>query len=201
MEKTVEQTIKEARELHKLNLVKGFTQNDNPQPETEVKKSDVLYALNSCDSEIKFEKTGKEIKEKGNELLTELTATLGVKKSEADKLLEDCGQAPTHDIPAYMTADMKIDVGYKRYDWPEMETETEGKRYNVYDTLSPEQEKNLKVNYAANAEQAKCRRDYNDKIYEICNIIVDMKACEMLQSIDDNKKYKLTPKQFIVLKF
>ncbi len=164
----------------------------------ETEKSDIMYALGNGNIEIT--KSGKEIKEQVESvLLPELNANLAVKEAEATEKLGECGAAPTSDPDPWWTGDVKMDVGYKIYDWREMDFCKPESR--MYDSLSASDEAEKKGNCPTSEAEAKARREYNDIVRAICNIRVDIKACEILKELKDNAQYKLTPRQVITLKF
>lgn len=165
----------------------------------ETEKSDILYALGNGNIEIT--KSGKEIKEQVESVvLPELNSNLAVKEAEATEKLGECGAAPTRDPYLWWTGDVKMDVGYKIYDdW--RETNFCKPESRVYDSLSASDEAEKKGNCPTSEAEAKARREYNDIVYAICNIRVDIKACEILKELKDNTQYKLTPRQVITLKF
>lgn len=153
----------------------------------EVEKSDIMNAL-SYQGEIKVSKTGKEIKQQVDDvLLPDLNAKLAVKEEEATKKLADCGDAPTRDVDPWWTGDVKMDVGYKVYSWDE--------------TYYNEEKANDSVAGSLSGEEADCRRCYNDIVRAICNIKVDIKACEILKELKDGTTYDLTPRQVLALRF
>lgn len=164
----------------------------------ETEKSDIMYALGNGNIEIA--KSGKEIKEQVESvLLPELNANLAVKEAEATEKLGECGAAPTSDPDPWWTGDVKMDVGYKIYSWCEMDFCKPESR--MYDSLSASDEAEKKGNCPTSEAEAKARREYNDIVRAICNIRVDIKACEILNELKDNAQYKLTPRQVITLKF
>lgn len=166
--------------------------------EEKTEKSDIMYALGNGNIEIT--KSGKEIKEQVESvLLPELNANLAVKEAEATEKLGECGDAPTSDPDPWWTGDVKIDVGYKIYSWREMDFCKPESR--MYDSLSASDEAEKKGNCPTSEAEAKARREYNDIVRAICNIRVDIKACEILKELKDNTQYKLTPRQVITLKF
>ena len=162
----------------------------------DIEKSDVMNAI-QYSGNIQITKTGKEIKESvQNILLPELNAQLEEKKTAADSLLEDCGNAPTHNTNPWWTDDLRIEVPYKIYDWQETEY-NDRSQTSVVGSLSAEHSEKVekKYNFAKSVEEAEERRKYNDEVRAIANIIVDLKACEILLQLKDNKEYVLTPKQ------
>lgn len=166
----------------------------------EVEKSDIMNAL-SYQGEIKVSKTGKEIKQQvGDVLLPDLNAKLDVKEEEATKKLADCGEAPTRDVEPWWTCDVKMDVGYKVYSWSETYYDEEKANDSVAGSLSGE-EKKKEFNCPESKEEADCRRCYNDIVRAICNIKVDIKACEILKELKDGTTYDLTPRQVLALRF
>lgn len=173
---------------------------DKAAEEADVEKSDVMDAL-SYQGDIKLSKTGKEIKDQVDTvLLPAMTADLAVKEAEADKKLKDCGTAPTKDPDKWWTDGIKMDCGYKIYDWEEtyVPNNDGGK---MMSSLSASDAEDKKGNVPENQEQATCRREYNDIVRAICNIKVDIKACEILKTLADNKEFELSPRQVLALRF
>lgn len=165
----------------------------------EVEKSDIMYALSGTDG-IKVSKTGKEIKEQVESVvLPELNAALATKKNAADEKLKDCGKAPSCEVYPYWTGEIKMDVGYKIYKWEETYIPENPNR--LMPSLSAEDSESKKGNIPENANQAAARREYNDLVNAICNIMVDIKACEILKNLKDGTEYELTPRQVLTLKF
>lgn len=155
----------------------------------------------SYQGEIKVSKTGKEIKQQVDDvLLPDLNAKLAVKEEEATKKLADCGDAPTRDVDPWWTGDVKMDVGYKVYSWDETYFNEEKANDSVAGSLSGE-EKKKEFNCPESKEEADCRRCYNDIVRAICNIKVDIKACEILKELKDGTTYDLTPRQVLALRF
>lgn len=132
--------------------------------------------------------------------LPDLNAKLAVKEEEATKKLADCGDAPTSDVDPWWTGDVKMDVGYKVYSWDETYYNEEKANDSVAGSLSGE-EKKKEFNCPESKEEADCRRCYNDIVRAICNIKVDIKACEILKELKDGTTYDLTPRQVLALRF
>ena len=174
---------------------------DDEDPDGGVKKSDIAEAFSGYGSNIKIKKKGKEIKEHLKEvLIPELNARLVELSGKADKLLECCGNAPTRVPDSWWTDGIRIDCGYKVYDWREMECcKTDGRV--MYATLSAEDAAEKKGNVPENEEQATSRREYNDTVRKICNVKVDLKTCEIMQNLKDGEEYELNARQVIALKF
>ena len=195
-EETAEETeeVSKAEETETEETAEGA--EDGEEEETE--KSDIMYALGN--GNIKVTKTGKEIKDQVDSvLLPELNANLATKEAEAFAKLGECGNAPTKDPDTWWTGDVKMDVGFKVYDWREREwCQNDGR---MYPTLSASDEAEKKGNCPTSAAEAKAREEYNELVRCICNIKVDIKACEILKTLKDNTQYELTPRQVITLKF
>lgn len=192
-----EETAEETEEVSKAEETETEeTAEDNAEEETE--KSDIMYALGN--GNIKVTKTGKEIKDQVDSvLLPELNSALAAKEAEATTKLGECGNAPTKDPDTWWTGDVKMDVGFKVYDWREREwCQNDGR---MYPTLSASDEAEKKGNCPTSAAEAKARDEYNELVRCICNIKVDIKACEILKTLKDNTQYELTPRQVITLKF
>lgn len=169
--------------------------------EADMEKSDVMDAL-SYQGDIKVSKTGKEIKDQVDTvLLPAMTADLAVKEAEAEKKLKDCGQAPTKDPDKWWTDGIKMDCGYKVYDWEETYVPNNDGGGKMMSSLSAEDANDKKGNVPENQEQANCRREYNDIVRAICNIKVDIKACEILKTLKDEKQFELSPRQVLALRF
>ena len=199
------------------NLTKGFAADNNPEEdlskanevnpfdvaaqEAEIEKSDVMNAI-QYGGDIKVTKTGKEIKKNVTDILIpELTTQLATKKKEANECLKNCGQAPTKDVNPWWTDDLRIEVPFKVYDWEEMRMKTTDER--VVDTLSAEHsaEMEKKYNFAKTEAEALARQQYNECVRAVSNILVDLEACRVVQSLKDETEYALTPKQFATFRF
>lgn len=170
---------------------------------SEIEKSDIMDAISygGGNSNFGIKKTGKEIKEQiKNTILPTKQAELATKKFEADKLLAECGTAPTKDICRWWTNNIKMEVGYKTYNWEECRMKTQGDY--VCDTISWEQDESPKCNCCETEEQCKARREYNEVVEIICRILVDIKACEILtKNLGDEDSITLTPQQLVVFQF
>lgn len=215
----IQEAIKNARAAQRERILNSFNvdaeedvskgQQTNPfdeyeeefdkAEENDVEKSDVMQAISGCDSDIKVSKTGKELKAQADILLSELNSKLAIKQSEADMALKDCGGAPTRNPDKWYTDGICTDCGYKIYDWNE--TYFPENQSQIMPSLSAEDLSSRKGNIPENREQAECRRAYNDIVYAICQIMVDIKACEILKGLDDGKEYTLTPRQIFALGF
>jgi len=167
----------------------------------DIRKADIFNTLKQEENSIRITKTGKQIKQQiDTVVLPELRVKLSALKLKADEKLKDCGERPTKDVYPWWAEGIQIDdCGYKIYDWEE--TCILNKESIVGVTISSEDVKNKYINVPQTEEEAKARREYNNIIQEICNILVDLKACEILKQIDDNKTYELTPLQVIAFKF
>lgn len=181
------------------NAEKAVETDEETSEEDSAEKSDIMYALSG--GNIKVSKTGKQIKEQvDNVILPELNASLAVKENEATEKLKECGQAPTACVPTWWTGDVKMDVGYKFYEWRETEwCKPENQR--MYATLSANDEAEKKGNCPTSEGEAIARCAYNEIVRCICNIKVDIKACEILKTLKDATEYELTPRQVLTLKF
>lgn len=172
---------------------------DKEDDETE--KAHIMDAL-SYGNDIKVSKTGKEIKAQVKDvLIPKLNAELEEWKGKADGFLESCGKAPTKTPAPWWTADTEIEVPYKIYDWNETYIPQQERGSISYETLSAEDAAAKKGNVPENAEQAKARNDYNEAVRMVCNVLVDLKACDILLALKDGKEYELTPRQVLTLGF
>lgn len=168
--------------------------------EVDIEKSEILDMISSQES-IKISKTGKEIKDQVNNVLLPAMATdLAVKEAEADNELKKCGAAPTKDPEKWWSQDVEIDCGYKIYNWNDTYA-SDNSVGNIMSALSAEDAKDKEINTPENQEQANSRRKYNDIIRNICSIKVDIKACEILNNLEDKKQFELSPRQILSFKF
>lgn len=168
-----------------------------------IRKSDILYALSGYDSKIKFRKNGKEIKEQLNRsVIPALNADLSAAQNKADELLKECGAAPTHDVPEYWTGDLKINLAYKFYEWDETRV-PETQSVGVVASFSPDSyQKRCCKNAPASQEEAEARCQYNEQIRKVANITTDIKACEIVsQNLKDSESIELTVRQLVAFKF
>ena len=178
-------------------------EDDAEKVETgDLEKSDIMNAF-GYGSDVKVTKTGKEIAEQVDTvILPALNAKLIEKKSDADDLLAECGNAPTKEVPVWWTGDVKIPVEYKMYDWDETCVPSNDDGGIASSLSAPDaEEKRAKYNRPENADQANARRQYNDCIRCVCEILVDIKACEILKSLKPGKEYELSTRQVVALQF
>lgn len=173
---------------------------EDEESEEKTEKSDIAEALSHGD--IKIKKTGKEIKDQiSNIIMPDLTAKLAAKEVEATDLLKECGNAPTHDVYGWWTDGIKMDCGYKVYEWNETYFE-ENRDQRFMPTFTAADEAEKKGNKPADKVQAEARQRYNDVVRAICNIKVDIKTCEVMTSnLAEGTTYELSARQAIVLRF
>ena len=165
----------------------------------DLNKSDVMNAISGYESKITLNKSGKELKEQvKNIVLPEKNRCKETCEKEAKDLLEECGAAPTRDVDKWWTNDMDIEVPFKIYSWDETYVPERG--VGIAETLSPSDNKEL--NAPGSQKVAELRRKYNDKVRNVCDALVDIKACEiLLNNVEDKQKFELTPRQIIAFKF
>ena len=176
-------------------------EEDVDENEDETEKAHIMEAL-SYGNDIKVSKTGKEIKAQVKDvLIPKLNAELEEWKGKADGLLEGCGNAPTKTPPPYWTVDTELVVPYKIYNWDETCVADDPRSSVAYDTLSAEDAAAKRGNVPENADQAKARNDYNEAVRMVANVMVDLKACEILLALKDDKEYELSPRQVLSLGF
>ena len=173
---------------------------EDEEDEENTEKSDIAEALRQGD--IKIKKSGKEIKEQiSNVIMPDLSAKLAAKEVEAANLLKECGNAPTHDACGWWTDGIKIDCGYKVYEWNETYFE-ENRDQRFMPTFTAADEAEKMGNKPADKVQSEARQHYNDVVRAICNIKVDIKTCEVMTSnLADGTAYELSAKQAIALRF
>lgn len=197
----VQEVVADEDSIRKGEEVSEENPFEKAAAEADIEKSDVMDAL-SYQGDIKVSKTGKEIKDQVDTvLLPAMTSDLAVKEAEAEKKLKDCGQAPTKDPDKWWTDGIKMDCGYKVYDWEETYVPNNDGGGKMMSSLSAEDANDKKGNVPENQEQANCRREYNDIVRAICNIKVDIKACEILKTLKDEKQFELSPRQVLALRF
>lgn len=168
-----------------------------------IEKSDILYALSGYESKIKFKKNGKEIKEQLNSsVIPTLNAELSTAEAEADEILKECGDAPTHDVPEYWTGDLHIELPYKFYEWDETRV-PESNNVGIVASFSPDSyQKRCCKNAPASQDEADARCNYNEQVRKIANITTDIKACEIVsKNLKDNEQVELTVRQLVAFKF
>lgn len=168
-----------------------------------IEKSDILYALSGYESKIKFKKNGKEIKEQLNSsVIPTLNAELSTAEAEADEILKECGNAPTHDVPEYWTGDLHIELPYKFYQWDETRV-PESNNVGIVASFSPDSyQKRCCKNAPASQDEADARCKYNEQVRKIANITTDIKACEIVsKNLKDNEQVELTVRQLVAFKF
>lgn len=166
-----------------------------------IEKSDISDAVGYSEN-IRVTKTGKELKDQITDvLLPELNAKLVVASSAADTFLEDCGKAPKMEIDRWWTNGIGMKVPYKIYDWEE--TRINNQNGSIVSSLSAENasEKESKFNFPASEAEAQARRSYNEEVRKICDVMVDLKTCEILSKVKEDKEFELSPRQVLSLRF
>ena len=170
--------------------------------QNDIEKSDIMEAI-AYSGNIKVKKTGKEIKEQLNSVVIPAKiAVLEAKKAEANECLKDCGDAPTHDCDHWRCSQFHIEVPFKFYNWDEMRTKNCDQR--VVDSLSYEHQEGVKpdFNCPKTKDEACARECYMEAVRAVCEIMVDLKACDLLvKNLQDNASIELTPQQVIAFQF
>ena len=166
---------------------------------SDVEKSDIMEAI-SYDSDFKFKKSGKEIKEQiKNIILPTKQAELEVKKNEANSLLTQCGEVPTHEVCGWGVNNLDLNCGYKTYCWEECR-EMRNDCGEVAVSIDCCSEGSCRC--ASSKEEAEARRKYNECVEIICRIMVDIKACELLDNnLKDTDEFKMNVRQMAAFKF
>ena len=197
-----EETEEVSKEEEEENpFYKAAEEAEESEKSEEVEKSDVFQALEGSANNIKVTKTGKEIKEQVEAILPDYTSELAIKKAAADEKIKECGNAPTRTPDEWWTNGLKLDCGYKIYSWDETYIRENSERSTMFETLSASDAVEKKGNVPENQAQAQARRDYNDAVRQICEIVVDIKALEILKTIKDETEFELTPRQIETFKF
>lgn len=193
----VTRAFQRMREQQRINITKAFNSNSKDSLE----KSDILDAI-SYDSDFKFKKSGKEVKEQiKNVILPTKQAELEAKKNEANSLLAQCGEAPKHDVCRWWLNNLDIECGYKTYFWEECR-EMRDNYGEVAISVDCRDSAEMKCNYAKDKDEAKIRREYNECVEIICRIMVDIKACELLDNnLKDDDEFKMSVRQMAAFKF
>lgn len=195
-----EEAIVKGEETDEENPFEKAAEKDDNEEE-EIEKSDIMDVLSDSNSSIKISKTGKEIKEQvNNVLLPAKISDLVLKEEEANKKLKECGIPPTKEPDRWFTNGIKIDCAYKIYDWQETYFPNKSEE-KIMSSLSAEDLENKKGNLPENQEQATCRAEYNNLVGAICNIKIDIKACEILKTLEDEKQFEISPYQVLTLRF
>lgn len=169
--------------------------------ETEMEKSDIMEAI-AYSGNIKVKKTGKEIKEQLTQVVIPAkTAALEAKKSEANCWLKDCGDAPTQEPDHWRCRQYHIEVPFRFYHWDEMRTKSCDDR--IVDSLSYEHHGEQNVfNYPKTRDEAIARENYMEAVRAVCEILVDIKACNLLaNNLKDNESIELNPSQVVAFQF
>lgn len=191
----------------------------------EINKAAIYAAMrqNVAEGSLFIEKTGKEIKDQiTNAILPIYRGMYDKITSKLNALLETTGLPPTQDIINYNN--IALELPYKEYTWKETcapkscedknnlvaeccgdeccccEENTIFSNFGEVDIVEENKEV-VKDNLALNKEQADARQKYNDTLYLLKDVSLDIKTLGVLMQFDDNKKYKLNTEQAIALKF
>lgn len=174
-------------------MEKGFENQD------QIQKSDLMEAISSGQNKVCVSKSGREIKKQVFEVLRPLyEKRLDDTIDEANALLDKCGDSPKMDPDFYLAKEYDIKIPFKMYGYYETYCSNDGSN----DCLAPSISNDGKnINYPKDNDQAECRMKYNECVRRIVMIEVDIKACDVLEKIDDDKRFDLTPQQIIAMKF
>ena len=191
----------------------------------EINKAAIYAAMrqNVAEGNLYIEKTGKEIKDQiTNSILPIYRGMYSKITSKLNSLLEMTGLPPTQDAINYNN--IALELPYKEYTWKETctpkscedkaslmeeccgdeccycEETTIFSNFGEIDVVEENKEV-VKDNFALTKEQADARQKYNDTLYFLKDVSLDIKTLGVLMQFDDNKKYKLNTEQAIALKF
>lgn len=181
--------------VHKEQVAKNII-------ETTLNKGAVEDAF-KYDNEIKYPKTGKEIKSNLAMELTRKATILQEAASKAASLKEYISCEPMCDTPSYNFED-KRDVVMNICPFA-------GKIYDdnmcyldrdMDSTKVPRGFVEPKPGFATSEDQAKACREYNNLIRMCCSLACEISFCKsMHDNIDEKKTYQLNAKQLSSLKF
>lgn len=198
----VDETEESTEKGEQTNALNPFDVYDAEKAEeTDMEKSDIMEAI-AYGGNIRVKKTGKEIKEQLTKVVIPAkTAALETKKSEANCWLKDCGDAPTQEPESWRCRQYHIEVPFKFYRWDEMRTKSCDDR--VVDSLSYEHQGDQNVcNCPKTKDEANARENYMEAVRAVCEILVDIKACNLLvKNLKDNESIELTPSQVVAFQF
>ena len=182
--------VKKAIDLDKEDGIEKDEKED-------IEKSQLFDSISDYNNSIKFEKTGKEVKDQiTNIVLPAKLADLKIAEANADTFLEDCGDKPARNVEPYWLEGLDVSVPYFIYDYDELR---ECPSYNESVSNSI---KSSTINYASDSDEVTARRNYNDTVRQICSQIVDIVACNtILKNLKDNAKLSLTPRQMVAFQF
>lgn len=166
-----------------------------------IEKSDIYNAF--AYSKDSFSKTGEQIKQQINSVvMPRLNADLSLYSEKANNLLQDCGGTPKMEISSYWRNERKINVPFKRFDWCETFYPERDSVRSGFETLSADDDNKSECQPPASKFEAQKRCEYNECVEMICNIMVDIKACEvLLHNVEDKKSYDLNMSQIVALDF
>jgi hypothetical protein len=176
-------------------IEKSCSNNAEEALQAEIEKSDIMNAISGYDSNIKFGKLGKEIKAKLKaEILPPLNAKLQVLSAEIESKLQECGGVPTESVPAWWTAEIKMELPFRIFSWQDCDCNPGPQ---LAGTLVGEGKEN-----PVTPEMCRCREEYNEKVRKYASVATDIKACEILETnLSDNERYQLSPRQLTMFGF
>jgi hypothetical protein len=182
--------VKKAIDLDKEDGIEKDEKED-------IEKSQLFDSISDYNNSIKFEKTGKEVKDQiTNIVLPAKLADLKIAEANADTFLEDCGDKPARNVEPYWLEGLYVSVPYFIYDYDELR-ECPSDNESVSNSI-----KSSTINYASDSDEVTARRNYNDTVRQICSQIVDIVVCNtILKNLKDNAKLSLTPRQMVAFQF
>ena len=168
--------------------------------EDQIEKSDLFNAIQySDDSVISVSKSGREIKKQVDEVVRPIyESKMDDLIDKANSILDNCGNPPTKEVDQHWTDGLEIKIPFRIYDWNETHFQNHHYSQRLSDSINSAAKK---FNYPSSDDEASARREYNEIVRRICMVEVDLRACDILEKIDDGRKFDLTPKQIVALKF
>lgn len=168
--------------------------------EDQIEKSDLFDAVQySHDTTISISKSGREIKKQVDEVVRpSYENKMDDLIDKANNLLDNCGNPPTKEVDKYWTDGIEIKIPFRIYDWNETYFQNDDDSKRLSDSINSVAKKG---DYPSSEDEASARREYNEIVRRICMVEVDLRACDILEKIDDGKKFDLTPRQIVALKF
>lgn len=186
---------KEVKEINKAAIFDAMMQSSNNNSVViEKKGSEIIAQI----KEVKF----PSLKENFDNIVAEL-----------DELLTKTGLAPTKELNTndYYSSSIKLDLPYKRYDYNETyynENAIEDSKSSLFNNFAERECKDVmmedsenKPNLATSKEEAEYRCKYNNKLYCLIDIAIDIKTANVLLDINAEDIYKLNINQAMSLGF
>lgn len=180
-------------------FVKEKTQDDiqKANDDNDLEKSHVYEALNGYNNNIKFSKTGKQIKDQLELVIKSYETELPNLEKAIEDASENLTSVPTETVPEYWKGAVKdkIKCNYKIFSWNQT-------YFNPENNTSVMGEGGKSCDAPASKEEAIANSKYNEAVRNYVDALKDMAISRVYaDNVVDKKSYDMTLEQISALGF